>query len=65
MTASESGDNQKSELPKEDFEGKVPADRPGNDRDMGNTVLFVATNQYLQGQAIAVDGGYIIRHGSA
>lgn len=66
MTAGgESGDNQKSELPKENFEGKVPANRPGNDRDMGNAILFVATNQYLQGQAIAVDGGYIIRAGSA
>lgn len=66
MTAGgESGDNQKSEIPKENFEGKVPADRPGNDRDMGSTVLFVATNQYLNGQTIPVDGGYIIRAGSA
>ncbi|MCJ1310255.1 hypothetical protein MMC25_003917 [Agyrium rufum] len=65
MTASDSADNMKSELPKEQFEGKVPADRPGNDRDFGNAVLFVATNQYLQGQTIAVDGGYIIRQGSA
>lgn len=34
MTQGESGENQKSELPKEDFEGKVFAQRPGNDRDM-------------------------------
>lgn len=65
MTQGESGENQKSELPKEDFEGKVFAQRPGNDRDMGNAVLFVATNQYLNGQTVAVDGGYILQHGSA
>jgi len=35
------------------------------DRDMGNAALFVATNQYLNGQIIAVDGGYIIEAGSA
>ena len=65
MTANDSMSNQKSELPKEDFEEKVPARRPGNDRDMGNATLFAATNQYLQGQIITVDGGYVIRAGSA
>lgn len=54
MTQGESGENQKSELPKEDFEGKVFAQRPGNDRDMANMMITVATNQYLNGQAIAV-----------
>ncbi|KAK8195941.1 hypothetical protein M8818_007092 [Zalaria obscura] len=65
MTQGESGDNQKSELPKEDFEGKVPAARPGNDRDMGNGMLFVATNQYVNGQTIVIDGGYVLQAGSA
>lgn len=65
MTAGESGDDQKNEIPKEKFEGKVFAQRPGNDRDMGSAILFAATNQYLNGQAIAVDGGYILQHGSA
>jgi len=65
MTQGESGPNQKSELPKEDFEGKVPAGRPGNDRDMGNAMLFVATNTYLQAQTIVVDGGYVVKAGSA
>ena len=65
MTAGESGPNQKSEIPKEKFEGKVPAQRPGNDRDMGNAVLFAVTNQYLNGQVVAVDGGYVIKAGSA
>ncbi|MCJ1484020.1 hypothetical protein MMC06_004188, partial [Schaereria dolodes] len=55
MTASESGEDQKSELPKEKFEGKVPARRPGNDRDMANAILFAASNQYLSGQTVVVD----------
>lgn len=66
MTAGgESGDNQKSELPKENFEGKVPANRPGNDRDMAQGMVFVAANQYLNGQTIVIDGGYVIKAGSA
>jgi len=65
MTQGESGPNQKSELPKEDFEGKVPAARPGNDRDMGNGMLFVAANQYLNGQTIVIDGGYVLKAGTA
>lgn len=64
MTAGESGDNQKSHIPKEKFEGKVPAQRPGNDRDMANAILFAATNQYLNGQNVAVDGGYLLSVGT-
>lgn len=63
MTRGKGGENQKSHIPKENFEGKVPADRPGNDRDMGATVLFVVTNQYLNGETITVDGGYTLRAG--
>jgi len=63
MTAGSSGANQKSELPKDQFENKVPAKRPGNDRDMANALLFVATNQYLNGQTITVDGGYTLASG--
>lgn len=65
MTADDSGPNQKSELPKEDFEDKVPAGRPGKDEDMAQGVLFVVANQYLNGQTIPIDGGYIIQAGSA
>ena len=64
MTAKESGEDQKSHIEKEKFEGKVPARRPGKDEDMANAVLFAATNQYLNGQIIAVDGGYILSAGS-
>lgn len=63
MTAGESGANQKSHIPKDKFVGKVPADRPGNDRDMAATVLFVATNQYYNGETITVDGGYTLAAG--
>ena len=54
MTAGSSGANQKSSLPKDQFESKVPAKRPGNDRDMASAFLFVATNTYLNGQTITV-----------
>ncbi|EDN94061.1 hypothetical protein SS1G_09929 [Sclerotinia sclerotiorum 1980 UF-70] len=60
MTAGgKSGEDQKSHLEKEKYE-KVPARRPGKDEDMANAVLFAATNQYLNGQTVAVDGGYIL-----
>lgn len=64
MTAQESDDKQKSSLPKEKYESKVPARRPGQDQDMGNAVLFAATNQYLNGQTIVVDGGYVLAAGT-
>jgi NAD(P)-dependent dehydrogenase (short-subunit alcohol dehydrogenase family) len=63
MTTEESDENQKSQIPKEKFEGKVPAQRPGNDRDMANAVLFAVTNQYFNGQSFAVDGGYTLAAG--
>ena len=61
-TGGESGDNQKSEIPAEKY-GHLPARRPGNDRDMANAVLFMATNQYLNGQIVPVDGGYLLKFG--
>lgn len=62
-TGGESGANQKSAIPKDKFEGKVPAQRPGNDRDMANAVLFAVSNQYFNGQNFAVDGGYTLAAG--
>ncbi|MCJ1356018.1 MAG: hypothetical protein MMC33_006012 [Icmadophila ericetorum] len=64
MTANDSGADQKSHLEKEKFEGKVPAARPGNDRDMAGAVLFAVTNQYLNGQNLVVDGGYLLSVGT-
>lgn len=63
MTAGDSKDDQKSELPKDKY-AHLPSGRPGNDRDMANAVLFAATNQYLNGQVFAVDGGYLLKFGS-
>ena len=64
MTAKDSDENQKSEIPEEKFEGKDPAARPGNDRDMGNSILFVASNQYLNGPTVAIDGEYLVATGT-
>ncbi|QIW95856.1 hypothetical protein AMS68_001374 [Peltaster fructicola] len=63
MTAGDSNENSKSHIPKDKYADKVPAARPGNDRDMGATVLFVASNQYLNGQIVTVDGGYTLAAG--
>ena len=64
MTAGESDEKQKSFIPKEKYEEKVPAGRPGKDKDMAGAILFAATNQYLQGQTVVVDGGYLIAQGT-
>ena len=53
MTTGDSKDNQKSELPKDKY-AHLPSERPGNDRDMANAILFAATNQYLNGQVVPV-----------
>ena len=62
MTTGESKDNQKSEIPAEKY-AHLPARRPGNDRDMANAILFAVTNQYLNGQIVPVDGGYLLKFG--
>jgi NAD(P)-dependent dehydrogenase (short-subunit alcohol dehydrogenase family) len=63
MTAGESGEDQKSHIDKGKYE-KVPARRPGNDRDMAGAILFAVCNQYLNGQTVAVDGGYLLHAGT-
>lgn len=60
MTTQKSGDDQKSEIPKENFEGKVPANRPGRDEDMAQAALFLVANQYVNGHDLVVDGGYAL-----
>ncbi|PLB54218.1 short chain dehydrogenase/reductase family [Aspergillus steynii IBT 23096] len=64
MTAGESDEAQKNVIPKERYEQKVPAARPGKEEDMASTVLFTTTNQYLNGQTVVVDGGYVLAAGS-
>ncbi|KAJ6602630.1 hypothetical protein DFH09DRAFT_1019764 [Mycena vulgaris] len=62
MTTGDSGRDQKSSMPKEERE-ELPSGRPGNDRDMAAAILFAASCQYLNGQNIPVDGGYLIHTG--
>ncbi|OBW68034.1 MAG: Uncharacterized protein AUREO_018920 [Aureobasidium pullulans] len=63
MTTGESKDDQKSELPKE-HKGDLPSQRPGKESDMAAAVLFCAACQYLNGQNVPVDGGYLIQTGT-
>merc|ERR1712000_414592 len=58
-----SDDTQKSYIPAEKYAEKVPARRPGKDEDMAQTALFFAACQYLNGQTVAVDGGYTLAAG--
>ncbi|KZT53235.1 NAD(P)-binding protein [Calocera cornea HHB12733] len=65
MTTDESDEHQKSHMPAgDDFrENKgVPAGRAGRDQDMAQAVLMLAANQYANGQTVAIDGGYLLRH---
>jgi len=55
--------NKKSHIEKEKYADKVPAARPGKDEDMAVTALFMVVNQYLNGQNVAVDGGYTLAAG--
>lgn len=61
MTAKESDSDQKSKL--EDSyvkdKGHVPVERPGLDQEMAQAVLFLAKNQYVHGQILAVEGGVL------
>ena len=61
MTAQESDDRQKSSVPDEKVasKGHVPAMRGGRDEEMGMTVLYLAKNEYVNGEIIAVDGGVL------
>lgn len=63
ITAGSSNGSQKSELPAGMLQD-ISAGRPGNDQDMGNAILFLATNQYLNGQIVALDGGYLLQNGN-
>ncbi|KAI3322216.1 NAD(P)-binding protein [Xylariaceae sp. AK1471] len=61
MTAKESDDRQKSHVPKEKIQekGHVPLMRAGRETEMGMSVLYLAKNQYVNGEIIAVDGGVL------
>ncbi|KAH8883042.1 NAD(P)-binding protein [Thozetella sp. PMI_491] len=61
MTAKSSDERQKSHLPPQKVQekGHVPAMRGGRDEEMGMTVLYLAKNEYVNGEIIAVDGGVL------
>jgi len=61
MTAKQSDDRNKSEMPPEKIEqaGHVPLMRAGRDEEMGMAMLFLAKCGYLNGQIISVDGGVL------
>jgi NAD(P)-dependent dehydrogenase (short-subunit alcohol dehydrogenase family) len=62
MTTGESGEDQKSHIPKEQYD-KVPARRPGNEEDIARAVIHLAVNQYINGHNEVVDGGYSLIEG--
>lgn len=64
MTAQSSDKKQKSTILKEKYEQKIPAGCPGKEEDMACASLFAAANQYLNGQTVVVDGGYILAAGT-
>jgi NAD(P)-dependent dehydrogenase (short-subunit alcohol dehydrogenase family) len=61
MTAKESDEANKSRLPDENVQSKghVPLERGGKEEEMGMAVLFLAKNEYVNGQILAVDGGVL------
>ncbi|PHH59775.1 hypothetical protein CDD81_2579 [Ophiocordyceps australis] len=63
ITTGTSDECQKSSLPPGTC-SDISAGRPGTDVDMASAILFAATNQYLNGQIIAVDGGYLVKYGT-
>lgn len=50
MTSEGSDEKQKSSIPKEDFEGKVPGGRPGKDEDMAGAVHLLQPTNTLMGR---------------
>jgi NAD(P)-dependent dehydrogenase (short-subunit alcohol dehydrogenase family) len=61
MTAKESDDRMKSQLPDEKIQekGHVPMGRAGSDEEMAQAVLFLTKCAYVNGEILAVDGGVL------
>jgi len=62
MTTGDSGKDQKSYIPKEKYD-KVPAHRPGNEKDIARAIVHLVVNQYINGHNELVDGGYNLMDG--
>ncbi|KJX92926.1 short-chain dehydrogenase like protein [Zymoseptoria brevis] len=61
MTTQESDERNKSKMPEGKIEstGHVPHMREGRDQEMGMAVLFLARNEYVNGEILAIDGGVL------
>lgn len=61
MTMQSSDEDNKTRMPPEKVQekGHVPAERPGSDEEMAQTVIFLTKNMYVNGEVIAVDGGVL------
>ncbi|RDA94584.1 hypothetical protein CP533_2424 [Ophiocordyceps camponoti-saundersi (nom. inval.)] len=64
ITTGTSDDSQKSPPLPAGTCSEISAGRPGNDVDFASAILFTATNQYINGQIIVVDGGYLVKYGT-
>ena len=42
----------------------MPAHRPDKDQDVAGALFFAAAKQYLNGQTVAVNGGYVLHAGA-
>jgi NAD(P)-dependent dehydrogenase (short-subunit alcohol dehydrogenase family) len=43
-----------------DEKGHVPIGRAGSDEEMAQGVLFLAKNNYVNGEIISIDGGVLL-----
>jgi len=62
LTVGESGEDQKSHIPKEKYD-HTPAQRPGKEEDIARAVIHLAVNQFINGHNELVDGGYSLVKG--
>lgn len=64
MTTGESNEQNKSHVSADNYREKkdVIADRAGRDEDMAQAALSLVCNQYINGQILSVDGGWLIHH---
>lgn len=62
MTAKESDEKQKSNIPDEKIQekGHVPLGRAGSDEEMAQGIIFLTKNKYVNGQILAIDGGVLL-----
>lgn len=64
MTSEGSNEENKSHVDSEGYREKklIPAGRPGKEEDMAQAILMLAVNNYINGQTVVVDGGYLLGH---